>query len=262
MVSLRGKVVLVTGSTSGIGAGIAEEYARAGADIVLNGLGNAAEIENVRAEMANKHGVRVAFLGTDMSNAEAVRGMVEQAEREMGRLDILVNNAGIQYTARVEEFPADRWDAVIAINLSAAFHAMAASIPYMRSRGYGRIINVASVHGVVASVEKAAYVASKFAIVGLTKVAALENAGSGVTVNAICPGWVLTPLVRKQIEDRAAKEGKSFDESQRELLMEKQPSGQFVTPKQLGELAVFLAGDATSQMTGQSLIMDGGWTSQ
>ena len=206
--------------------------------------------------------MRTAYSGADMSKPDQIAGMVEQAAAELGRVDILVNNAGIQHTAPVQDFPADRWDAIIAINLSAAFHAMKAVLPQMLERNWGRIINIASAHGLVASAQKSAYVASKHGIVGLTKVVALETATTGVTCNAICPGWVLTPLVQKQIDDRAAHEGIEAAQAKYEVLAEKQPSHEFVTPEQLGAFAIFLCSDAASQIRGQALPMDGGWTAQ
>jgi 3-hydroxybutyrate dehydrogenase len=259
---LKGKTAIVTGSTSGIGLGIAEALAAQGADLVLNGFGDSAGIERLRAELAERHGARVVYSGADMSKPDQIRGMVEQATRELGRVDVLVNNAGIQHTAPIHEFPDERWDAIIAVNLTAAFHATKAALPGMLERGWGRLINIASAHGLVASAEKGAYVAAKHGLVGLTKVVALETARTGVTCNAICPGWVLTPLVQKQIDDRAANEGIPVERAKLELLGEKQPSLEFVTPEQLGGLAVFLCSPAADQIRGQALLMDGGWTAQ
>jgi 3-hydroxybutyrate dehydrogenase len=250
--TLKGKVAIVTGSTSGIGLGIARQFAGAGADVLLNGFGDAGEIERLQRDIADEYGVRTAYSGADMTKPDQIAGMVQQATRDLGRVDILVNNAGIQHTAPVHEFPADRWDAVIAINLSAAFHASKAALPQMLERNWGRIINIASAHGLVASAQKSAYVASKHGIVGLTKVTALETATTGVTCNAICPGWVLTPLVQKQIDDRAAREEISVAQAKHDLLAEKQPSLEFVTPEQLGGFAVFLCSEAASQIRGQS----------
>jgi len=230
--------------------------------VLLNGFGDAGEIERLRRDISDACGVRTACSGADMSKPDQIAGMVEQATADLGRVDILVNNAGIQHTAPVQDFPADRWDAIIAINLSAAFHAMKAVLPQMLERNWGRIINIASAHGLVASTQKSAYVASKHGIVGLTKVVALETATTGVTCNAICPGWVLTPLVQKQIADRAAHEGIEAAQAKYELLAEKQPSHEFVTPEQLGAFAIFLCSDAASQIRGQALPMDGGWTAQ
>jgi 3-hydroxybutyrate dehydrogenase len=258
---LKGKVALVTGSTSGIGLGIATAFAEQGADIVLNGFGDAAEIEKVRAGLAGKHGVKVIYDGADLSKGPAVRELVENAVRQMGRLDILVNNAGIQHTAQIEDFPVEKWDAILALNLSAVFHGTAAALPHMKKQGYGRIINIASAHGLVASAYKSAYVAAKHGVVGFTKVTALETAGQGITANAICPGWVRTPLVEKQIT-ALAENGVDQEAAARELLGEKQPSLQFVTPEQLGGTAVFLASDAAAQITGTSVSVDGGWTAR
>jgi len=259
---LKGKVALVTGSTSGIGLGIATAFAQQGADIVLNGFGDAAEIEKLRAELAAKHGVKVIYDGADLSKGSAVRELVENTVRQLGRIDILVNNAGIQHTALIEDFPAEKWDAILALNLSAVFHGTAAALPHMKKQGSGRIINIASAHGLVASASKSAYVAAKHGVVGFTKVTALETAGQGITANAICPGWVRTPLVEKQITALAEKNGVDQEAAARDLLSEKQPSLQFVTPEQLGGTAVFLASDAAAQITGTTISVDGGWTAQ
>jgi len=259
---LKGKVALVTGSTSGIGLGIATAFAQQGADIVLNGFGDAAEIEKVRAGLADKHGVKVIYDGADLSKGAAVRELVENTVRQMGRIDILVNNAGIQHTALIEDFPAEKWDAILALNLSAVFHGTAAALPHMKKQGFGRIINIASAHGLVASANKSAYVAAKHGVVGFTKVTALETAGQGITANSICPGWVRTPLVEKQITALAEKNGADQETAARDLLSEKQPSLQFVTPEQLGGTAVFLASDAAAQITGTSVSVDGGWTAR
>lgn len=259
---LKGKVALVTGSTSGIGLGIATAFAEQGADIVLNGFGDAAEIEKLRAELAAKHGVKVIYDGADLSNGAAVRELVENTVSQLGRIDILVNNAGIQHTALIEDFPAEKWDAILALNLSAVFHGTAAALPHMKKQGSGRIINIASAHGLVASASKSAYVAAKHGVVGFTKVTALETAGQGITANAICPGWVRTPLVEKQITALAEKNGVDQETAARDLLSEKQPSLQFVTPEQLGGTAVFLASDAAAQITGTTVSVDGGWTAR
>ncbi|MFW5833543.1 MAG: 3-hydroxybutyrate dehydrogenase [Pseudomonadota bacterium] len=259
---LRDHVALITGSTSGIGLGVAHRLAAAGADIMLNGFGDPAEIEHVRHKIADDHGVRVDYCGADLATAAGVRELVATTMAIFGRLDILVNNAGIQHTARIEAFPDAKWDAIIAINQSAVFHGIKAAIPSMYERGWGRIINIASVHGLVASAEKAAYVAAKHAVIGLTKVVALESARTGVTCNAICPGWVLTPLVETQIRARAEEKGTSFEAEAGSLLAEKQPSGRFVTPEQLGDLAVFLCSGAAAEIRGQAFAMDGGWTAQ
>jgi 3-hydroxybutyrate dehydrogenase len=258
---LKGKTAIVTGSTSGIGLGVARALADAGANVVLNGFGAPAEIEAVRADIA-KRGVKAGYSAADMSKPADVAAMVAYAVREVGGADILVNNAGIQHTAPVDEFPVEKWDAILAINLSAAFHAIRAALPEMKKRGWGRIINIASAHGLVASVNKAAYVAAKHGILGLTKVVALETATSRITCNAICPGWVLTPLVQKQIDDLAAREKLGKGEASARLLGEKQPSLQFATPEQIGALAVFLCSEGAAQMRGVALPVDGGWTAQ
>ena len=259
---LKGKTAVVTGSTSGIGLGIARSLGAAGANLMLNGFGDAAQIEALRAGLAREFGVKVGYSGADMSKPEQIHAMVEAAADELGSVDILVNNAGIQHTSPVESFPPDRWDAVIAINLSAVFHATQAVLPRMRARNWGRIVNIASVHGLVASVEKAAYVAAKHGVVGLTKVVALETARTGITCNAICPGWVLTPLVQKQIDDRAQREGIPVEQAKSELLAEKQPSGEFATPEQMGALCVFLCSEAAAQIRGVALPVDGAWLAQ
>ena len=255
---LKGKTALVTGSTSGIGLGVAKALAAQGANVMLNGFGDA---KAPMAEVAAL-GVEVDHHGADMSKPAEIEAMVKACEKRFGGVDILVNNAGIQHVAPVEDFPVDRWDAVIAINLSAAFHAIRLVLPGMKQRNWGRILNVASAHGLVASVNKSAYVASKHGIVGLTKVAALENATTGVTVNAICPGWVLTPLVQKQVDARAEQDGVDGEEAKERLLGDKQPSLQFVTPEQLGGLAVFLCSPAADQVRGVAWNMDGGWVAQ
>ncbi|HYH38005.1 MAG TPA: 3-hydroxybutyrate dehydrogenase [Azospirillum sp.] len=259
---LKGKVAVVTGSTSGIGLGIARALGQAGADLVLNGFGDAAAIEALRSSLEAECGVRVTYHGADLATAEGVESLIRHAETALGGVDVLVNNAGIQHVASIEDFPVERWDAVLAINLSAVFHGTRCALPGMKARGWGRIINIASAHGLVASVQKAAYVAAKHGVVGLTKVTALETAGTGITCNAICPGWVLTPLVQKQVDALAAAKGLDDAAARAELLGAKQPSGQFVTPEQLGALAVFLCSDAAAQMTGAALPMDGAWTAQ
>lgn len=255
---LKNKTALVTGSTSGIGLGIAKALARQGANIMLNGFG---DIEGAKAEVAAL-GVKVSYHGADMSKPADIEAMMAAATGEFGRVDILVNNAGIQHVAKVEDFPVDRWDAIIAINLSSAFHATRLALPAMQAAGWGRVINVASVHGLVASAQKSAYVAAKHGIVGFTKVVALENATSGVTCNAICPGWVLTPLVQKQVDAKAAAAGISNEDAKRQLLAEKEPSLQFTTPEELGELAVFFCSPAANNIRGVAWQMDGGWTAQ
>ena len=259
---LKGKVAIVTGSTSGIGLGIAKELAKLGADLVLNGFGDAREIEAIRSGIEREHDVRVVYDGTDMSRGEAVRGLIDATIKKFGRLDILVNNAGIQFTAPVEDFPPAKWDAILGINLSAAFHGIAAAIPQMKKQRWGRIVNIASTHGLVASTHKAAYVAAKHGLVGLTKVVGLETAGSGVTCNAVCPGWVRTPLVEKQISDIAAQRGISQKQAAEELLSEKQPSLEFASPEQLGGTVAFLCSAAADQITGTTISVDGGWTAR
>ena len=258
--SLGGKVALVTGSTSGIGLGVARALAAQGAAVMMNGFGEPAAIEQLRHGLAGEFGVRVLHEPADMTDARQVAAMIARTAAELGSLDILVCNAGIQHTAPIEAFPPDRWDAVIAINLSAAFHAMRAAIPGMRARGWGRILCIASAHGKVASAQKSAYVAAKHGIIGLTKVAAIELAGSGVTANAICPGWVLTPLVERQLQDRAAREGRALEEVKHALLAEKQPLAEFSTPEQIGAMAVYLCSDAARTVTGADISIDGGWT--
>ena len=255
---LNGKTALVTGSTSGIGLGLAVELARQGANVMLNGFGN---IDAAKAEVAALGG-KVSYHGADMSKPAEIEALVRACEAEFGAVDILVNNAGIQHVAQIEDFPVDRWDAIIAINLSSAFHTTRAALPGMKARNWGRVLNIASVHGLVASAQKSAYVAAKHGLVGFTKSAALECATTGVTHNAICPGWVLTPLVQKQVDARAAQAGIAQDEAKRQLLAEKQPSLQFTTPEQLGALAVFLCSAAADNIRGVAWNVDGGWVAQ
>jgi 3-hydroxybutyrate dehydrogenase len=259
---LQGKTAIVTGSTSGIGLGIATALAAAGCDVALNGFGDAAAIERLRADLAERHGVRAVYLPADVSKPAEIRGLVAQAAEQLGGVDILVNNAGIQHVAKIVDFPEERWDAVIAINLSAAFHASKAALPLMIAKGWGRIVNIASAHGLVASGEKAAYVTAKHGLVGLTKVTAIETANQGITCNAICPGWVLTPLVQQQIEARAGAQGIPLEHAHDELLREKQPMLAYTTPEKIAALAVFLCGEAASTMTGAALSIDGGWVAQ
>jgi len=260
--TLRGKTALVTGSTSGIGLGIARSLAAEGANIVFNGFGDAAEIEKLQNDVAKEFGVQCAYHGADMSKPAEIEDMMAYAAARFGGVDVLVNNAGIQHVANVEEFPVEKWDAILAINLSSAFHTSRLAIHGMKKKGWGRIINLASAHGLVGSAGKSAYVAAKHGLVGLTKVTALELAQTGVTCNAICPGWVLTPLVQRQIDARASQQGISNDEAKRALLADKQPSGEFVTPEELGGLAVFLCSDAAKQVRGVAWNMDGGWVAQ
>jgi 3-hydroxybutyrate dehydrogenase len=256
---LSGKAALVTGSTSGIGLGMALAFAKAGAKVMINGFG---DVQGALAQVKAAAGGEVLYHGADMGKPTEIEQMVRECERSFGSLDILVNNAGIQHVANVEDFPVERWDAIIAINLSSAFHTMRAALPGMKQRGYGRIVNVASAHGLVASAGKSAYVAAKHGLVGLTKAAALESAPAGITVNAICPGWVLTPLVQKQVDARAARDGVDNEEAKRRLLAEKQPSLRFTTPEQLAELALFLCSPAADNVCGVAWNMDGGWVAQ
>jgi 3-hydroxybutyrate dehydrogenase len=259
---LKGKSVIVTGSTSGIGLAIARAFAREGCNLTINGFGDKAAIEKERAGIETEFGVKAIYSGADMTKPAEIADMIKTSEKAFGSVDVLVNNAGIQFVAKVEDFPIEKWDAVIATNLSAAFHTSRVALPGMKSRKWGRIINIASAHGLVASAEKAAYVAAKHGIIGLTKVIAVEAANDGVTCNAICPGWVLTPLVQQQIEARAKTEGKTVEQAKNELLAEKQPMLQFSTPENVGALAVFLAGDAAATITGSSYSIDGGWTAE
>ncbi len=258
--TLHGKVALVTGSTSGIGLGIARALANAGADIILNGFGEAEAIERLRGDLSKEMNVRIGFNGADVSKAAEIGAMVAAAQETFGSVDILVNNAGIQFVSPVEDFPDARWEAIIALNLSAVFYGMKAVLPAMKARGWGRIVNIASAHGLVASANKIAYVAAKHGVVGATKVAAIECANDGVTVNAICPGWVRTPLVETQLKSRAQQSGVSIEAATKTLLSEKQPMLQFTTPENIGALAVFLCSDAASTITGTPLSIDGGWT--
>jgi 3-hydroxybutyrate dehydrogenase len=255
--NLQGKTALVTGSTSGIGLGLAASLAAAGAQVILNGFG---EVEQAKAHIAGL-GAAPGYHGADLSDPQQIADLMHYAELEFGGTDILVNNAGIQHVSPLESFPADKWNAIIAINLSSVFHTSRLALPGMRERGWGRIINVASVHGLVASKDKAAYVAAKHGVIGLTKTIALETARSAITCNAICPGWVLTPLVQQQIDQRIAA-GTDPQQARDDLLAEKQPSLEFVTPEQLGELALFLCSDAAVQVRGAAWNMDGGWLAQ
>ena len=257
--ALKGKVAVVTGSTSGIGLGIARALAAEGTHIMLNGFGDAGEIEKLRADLAKEFSVKVSYDGADLSKPDQVAALVQKAQTELGRVDILVNNAGIQFTAPVEEFPEAKWDAIIALNLSAVFYGMKAAIPVMKKQKWGRIINIASAHGLVASPFKVAYVAAKHGVVGATKVAAIETANDGITVNAICPGWVLTPLVQKQLEDRAKAAGTDVETEKKKMLQETQPMLKFSTPEEIGALVVFLCSDGAATITGTPLSIDGGW---
>ena len=259
---LAGKTALVTGSTSGIGLGMARALAAQGANLMLNGFGEPAQIEALRQDIEKTYGIQVRYHGADMSKPAEIEDLMRSTEQAFGSIDILVNNAGIQHVSLVEDFPIEKWDAVLAINLSSAFHTARLALPGMKQRNYGRIINIASAHGLVASAHKSAYVAAKHGLVGLTKVIALETAQTGITCNAICPGWVLTPLVQKQVDARAQNEGVSGEEAKKRLLLEKQPSGEFVTPEQLAGLAVFLCSPSADQVRGVAWNMDGGWVAQ
>jgi 3-hydroxybutyrate dehydrogenase len=256
--TLEGRVAIVTGSTSGIGLGVAKTLARCGAAVMVNGYGTR-ETVGAAVKQVLASGTRVSCSDADVSKPEQIAAMFAQAERDLGPVTILVNNAGVQFTAPVEKFPVERWDAVLAVNLSAAFHAIRAALPGMRARNWGRIINIASTHGLVASPEKAAYVAAKHGLIGLTKVVALETATTGITCNAVCPGWVLTPLVQQQIDELAAREQLSADEAREQLLEEKQPSRAFVTPEQIGDVAAFLCTESAAEIRGIALPVDGGW---
>jgi len=258
--TLHGKTAIVTGSTSGIGLGIARAFAEQGADVMLNGFGDAAEIERTRAALERETGVRVGYSGADMSRPDEIRALAAQAESLFGHVDIVVNNAGIQHVAPIDEFPDEKWDAVLAINLSSAFHLVKAVVPGMKRRGFGRIVNVASAHGLTASPFKSAYVAAKHGLVGLTKVIALELAESGITANTICPGYVKTPLVERQIADQAKAHGISPDAVVRDVMLAHQARKQFVRVDELAALAVFLASDAAASLTATAIAMDGGWT--
>jgi len=257
---LKGRTALVTGSTSGIGQGIAQALAARGANIILNGFGDAAQIEQLRSQIASEHGVTVRYDGADMSSAQAIAAMMQKALAEFGTVDILVNNAGIQHVAPVEEFPVDKWNAILAINLSAAFHTVRLAVPAMKARNWGRIINVASAHALVASPFKSAYVAAKHGLAGLTKAVALETAEHGITANAICPGYVLTPLVEKQIPGTAIARGITAEQVVKDVLLAAQPTRQFVTVGQIAAMAVFLASEDAASVTGAILPIDGGWT--
>ncbi|MEJ7806183.1 MAG: 3-hydroxybutyrate dehydrogenase [Telluria sp.] len=259
---LSGKTALVTGSTSGIGLGLARALAEQGANIVFNGFGDAQQIEALYTDIGREFGVQSAYHNADMSKPAEIAAMMQFVQDKFSGVDILVNNAGIQHVANIEDFPPEKWDAVIAINLTSAFHTSRLALPGMKTKHWGRIINLASVHGLVGSAQKSAYVAAKHGLIGFTKVTALETAHSGVTCNAICPGWVLTPLVQKQVDDRAARDHLSGDDAKKALLAEKQPSGEFVTPEELGALAVFFCSPAGNQVRGVAWNMDGGWTAQ
>jgi len=259
---LKGKTALVTGSTSGIGLATARALAQDGANVMLNGLGDKAEIEKIRVGIEKGFGVTAGYSPADMAKPAEIAEMIRITEKEFGSLDVLVNNAGIQHVANIEDFPIEKWDAMIAINLSSSFHTIRAGVAGMKARKWGRIINIASAHGLVASAQKVAYVSAKHGLVGLTKVVAMETANAGVTCNAICPGWVLTSLVQQQIDTRAKTSGKSVREEEVALLSEKQPMHQFTKPESIGALAVFLCSDAAATITGSAYSIDGGWVAQ
>lgn len=256
--TLAGKTAIITGSNSGIGLGVAEELARAGAAVVLNSFTDRPEDHQLAADLGARHGVAARYIAADMSKGAECRDLIARA----GGCDILVNNAGIQFVAPIDEFPVEKWDLILAINLSSAFHTTAAALPGMRAKGWGRVVNIASAHGLTASPFKSAYIAAKHGVVGLSKTTALETAGQGITCNAICPGWVLTPLVQKQVDARAASAKVSIEEAKRQLLREKEPSMQFTTPEELGALAVFFCSPAGNNIRGVAWNMDGGWVAQ
>ena len=259
---LKGKTALVTGSTSGIGLAIARALAQDGANVMLNGFGDKATIDQIRASIEKDFGVKARYSAADMTKPAEIADMIRTTESDFGSLDVLVNNAGIQHVANIEDFPIEKWDAVIAINLSSSFHTIRVAVPMMKKRKWGRIINIASAHGLVASTQKVAYVSAKHGLVGLTKVVAMETANAGVTCNAICPGWVLTPLVQQQIDARAKASGTSVKDEAIKLLSEKQPMHEFTKPESIGALAVFLCTDAAETITGSAYSIDGGWVAQ
>ncbi len=259
---MKGKTALITGSTSGIGLGIAEAFGRAGANLVINGFGDKTEIEAIRSGLEKSNGVRVIYDDADMSKPSAIEGMMDRAAKAFGGIDVLINNAGIQHVCPVEEFPVDKWDAILAINLSSSFHTIRKAVPAMKARGWGRIINVASAHALVASPFKSAYVAAKHGVMGLTKTVALELAQSGITCNAICPGYVLTPLVLKQIPDTAKARGMTEEQVKRDVLLHAQATKQFVTVEQVAGTALFLCSNDAASITGTNISVEGGWTAQ
>ena len=259
---LKGRNAVITGSTSGIGMAIAKVFSREGANVMLNGFGDATQVEALRAGLAKEHGVKAQYHGADMMKPAEIRDLIAKAEAAFGSIDILVNNAGIQHVAPIEEFPEDRWDAIVAVNLTSAFHSTKAALPGMKRRRFGRIINIASTHGLVASPNKSAYIAAKHGIVGLTKATAIEVAEQGIRANAICPGFVHTPLVQKQIEDRAREAGLSLEQATRDIILAPVPTKEFVTVEQIAAAALFLAGDGGAQMNGAAFVLDGGWTAR
>ncbi|MGB0498474.1 MAG: 3-hydroxybutyrate dehydrogenase [Rubricella sp.] len=258
--TLKGKVAVVTGSNSGIGLGVAEELARAGAAVVINSFTDREEDHALAREIAERHGVQARYIKADMSSATECRALIDQTVETLGRVDILVNNAGIQHISAIEDFPVEKWDAIIAINMSSSFHTTAAALPQMRDAGWGRVVNIASAHGLTASPYKSAYVAAKHGVVGLTKVTALETAEEPITANAICPGYVMTPLVEAQIPDTMEKYGMDRETAIREVMLTRQPSKAFATVEQIGGTVVFLCSDAAEQITGTTISVDGGWT--
>ena len=260
--SLKGKAALVTGSTSGIGQAIAEALAAEGASVMLNGFGDAGAIESLRAGIEQRHGVKVRYHGADMSKPAQIEELVRTAEKELGAIDVLVNNAGVQHVAPVDEFPADKWDWIIAINLNAVFHGTRLALPGMKKRGWGRIVNIASAHGLVASPNKSAYVAAKHGVVGFTKTVALEIAETALRCNAICPGFLRTPLVEKQIEDQARIHNVSIEKSMRDIILAPQPTKQFVKVEEIAAMALYLTSEAAAQINGASFSIDGGWTAR
>lgn len=262
MTDLKGRVAVVTGSTSGIGLAVAKALAKQGANVVINGFGDADAIEKERSKIESDYGVKCWYNGADLSSEEGTKNLIKDAAAKAGRIDVLVNNAGIQHTAPVEDFPSDKWNLIVSLMLSAPFWAIQEVLPIMRKNGWGRIVNIASVHGIVASVNKAAYVSAKHGLIGLTKVVALETAREPITCNAICPGWVHTPLVQKQIDAIAARDGISGDEAKTKLLCEKQPSGEFTKPEDIAAMIVFLCSDNAAQMRGSAWVQDGGWSAQ
>mmetsp|Transcript_15736 Transcript_15736/g.16480 ORF Transcript_15736/g.16480 Transcript_15736/m.16480 type:complete len:262 (+) Transcript_15736:66-851(+) len=260
--SLLRKLSLVTGSTSGIGLGIAKKFASEGSNLIIHGLGQEDEIKNLCNNLEKEYKIKANYVEGNLTSVNSIEKMMKEINNNYGGVDILVNNAGIQYVSPIEEFPVEKWDQIIAINLSSVYHTTRLALPQMKQKNWGRIINIASVHGLVASVNKSAYVAAKHGVVGFTKVTALENAQTGITANAICPGWVLTALVEAQIQARATANNQTFEQAKISLLTEKQPSGEFVTTDQLGSLALFLSSDAASEIRGVAWQMDGGWTAQ
>jgi len=262
MTQLKGRNAVITGSTSGLGRAIAEAYAREGANVMLNGFGDAAEVEALRARLAGECGVRAEFHPADMAKPAEIEDLIRTAERQLGSVDILVNNAGIQHVSPIETFPAERWDAIIAINLTALFHTTRCVLPGMKRRGFGRIVNMASAHGLIASPNKSAYVAAKHGVIGLTKATAVEAGESGVRANCICPGFVLTPLVQKQIDDLAAQHGISKEQVARDYILAPHATRSFVKVEEIAAAAVFLASESAASITGASLVIDGGWTAR